>query len=132
MEREARLARDRARRAGKRAAETSADREARLQKEAQKRASKKRQRLQEGCFALTEGGWGRETEEQSIDPAAAEETAGEALARQEQEPGEGVEPHNLQLGAQSSLMNPYETMREAATCRSASFHRGCDISSASS
>jgi hypothetical protein len=49
-----------------------------------------------------------ETEAQSIDPAAAEETAGGALERQEQEPVEGVEPHNLQLGAQSSLMNPDE------------------------
>eukprot|EP00960_Hanusia_phi_P018379 541979-Hanusia_phi.AAC.1 len=77
VEREAKLALDRARKAEKTAAETTADREARLQKEAQNRASNKRQRLQDGCFALRTGrGCDRETDEQSIDPAATEETAG--------------------------------------------------------
>eukprot|EP00960_Hanusia_phi_P056065 763140-Hanusia_phi.AAC.3 len=71
----------------------------------------KRQRLQDGCFALrTGGGCDRETDEQSIDPAATEETAGPGggLERQEQEPGEDVEPLNLQLGAQNSLSRPDE------------------------
>eukprot|EP00960_Hanusia_phi_P021875 648378-Hanusia_phi.AAC.1 len=58
VEREARLARDRARKAKKTAAETSADREARLQKEAQNRASKKRQRLQD-AMAVSRSGLGK-------------------------------------------------------------------------
>eukprot|EP00960_Hanusia_phi_P008792 252286-Hanusia_phi.AAC.1 len=81
MEREARLARDHARRA-----EPGMEREARSCKESQEEGRR------DLCPAIGKPRCGRETEAH----AATEETAGGALARQEQ----GV--------AQSSLMNPDE------------------------